>query len=453
MIVTCASCRTRFRVAEEKVGPKGARIRCGRCQSVFVVRPPETRGTEPAAPAQKAPPQAWAETPAPPRPKAVPFVPALEVSEDDPFAPKRRPPPPPDPFAPAAAPLRGLPAHPFDAPKSPTPEPALDTSGAKSLWDPFDVEDRPPPAPGGTTVEPALREKLPPVEGLGGAAGTSSFGLSLEEMAPPPRTSLSDLLGPAGGPTLGATLPIKAAPPPPLPRPVPESGAERAPPAESSTALVEVPRSALEVPSAAGLPAPASGETPAPAPVPAAPAAEAAPPPPRARATTALANALSLALLLALAALLSLAWRGSLGPKVRALVGHPGAAPVVEATHLRAGPYETADGSSVLLVRGEVVAHRSLGSKVEVRVELLERGQVAASATALAGAEPTAEEVHGASTPEALAALRRALDARAAQGLSAGKSLPFAVVFPQPWPAPRRLELQVVAEPVPSAAP
>jgi predicted Zn finger-like uncharacterized protein len=52
MIVTCPSCRTRFRLATEKVGPDGARIRCSRCGAVFAARaapPPLPRRTQPAA--------------------------------------------------------------------------------------------------------------------------------------------------------------------------------------------------------------------------------------------------------------------------------------------------------------------------------------------------------------------------------------------------------------------
>ena len=43
MIVACSACNTRFRVADEKVGPRGARIKCSRCGQTFAVAPPPLR--------------------------------------------------------------------------------------------------------------------------------------------------------------------------------------------------------------------------------------------------------------------------------------------------------------------------------------------------------------------------------------------------------------------------
>jgi len=40
MIVTCASCLTKFNLDESKIPDKGARVRCSRCQHVFYVAPP-----------------------------------------------------------------------------------------------------------------------------------------------------------------------------------------------------------------------------------------------------------------------------------------------------------------------------------------------------------------------------------------------------------------------------
>ncbi|MEI7704164.1 MAG: zinc-ribbon domain-containing protein [Deltaproteobacteria bacterium] len=39
MIVACSACATRFRVPDEKVGPRGARVRCTRCGETFSVAP------------------------------------------------------------------------------------------------------------------------------------------------------------------------------------------------------------------------------------------------------------------------------------------------------------------------------------------------------------------------------------------------------------------------------
>jgi predicted Zn finger-like uncharacterized protein len=42
MIVTCASCLTKFNLDESKIPGKGAKVRCSRCKHVFFVAPPVT---------------------------------------------------------------------------------------------------------------------------------------------------------------------------------------------------------------------------------------------------------------------------------------------------------------------------------------------------------------------------------------------------------------------------
>ena len=64
MIATCTGCQTRYRVAPEKLGKRGARIRCQKCSEVFHVPPPEAE------------PEAVAE--------AVAFVATAVVAESDP---------------------------------------------------------------------------------------------------------------------------------------------------------------------------------------------------------------------------------------------------------------------------------------------------------------------------------------------------------------------------------
>ncbi len=44
MIITCASCLTRFKLDDSRVSPEGVKVRCSRCKHVFyVVPPPETK--------------------------------------------------------------------------------------------------------------------------------------------------------------------------------------------------------------------------------------------------------------------------------------------------------------------------------------------------------------------------------------------------------------------------
>lgn len=40
MIVECAQCRTKFRLDEARIGPRGAKVRCSKCSTAFVVKRP-----------------------------------------------------------------------------------------------------------------------------------------------------------------------------------------------------------------------------------------------------------------------------------------------------------------------------------------------------------------------------------------------------------------------------
>ena len=54
MIAACPQCQTRFRLAREKLGPQGARVRCSRCQTIFHVQPPDDASA--STPAESPPP-------------------------------------------------------------------------------------------------------------------------------------------------------------------------------------------------------------------------------------------------------------------------------------------------------------------------------------------------------------------------------------------------------------
>lgn len=41
MIVQCEQCDTKFQIADDKIGPDGAWLRCGKCQHVFHLEPPK----------------------------------------------------------------------------------------------------------------------------------------------------------------------------------------------------------------------------------------------------------------------------------------------------------------------------------------------------------------------------------------------------------------------------
>lgn len=59
MVIQCDKCQTKFRLDDSKVTDKGIKVRCTKCQNVFVVAPPEpqtqpeTASAPPAAPAGK----------------------------------------------------------------------------------------------------------------------------------------------------------------------------------------------------------------------------------------------------------------------------------------------------------------------------------------------------------------------------------------------------------------
>ena len=54
MIARCPKCESRYRVAPEKVGPQGARLRCTKCQHVFRVEPSQTGDAASAKPSTDA---------------------------------------------------------------------------------------------------------------------------------------------------------------------------------------------------------------------------------------------------------------------------------------------------------------------------------------------------------------------------------------------------------------
>lgn len=54
MIARCPQCQSRYRVAPEKVGPQGARLRCTKCQNVFRVEPSQTGDAASAKPSTDA---------------------------------------------------------------------------------------------------------------------------------------------------------------------------------------------------------------------------------------------------------------------------------------------------------------------------------------------------------------------------------------------------------------
>jgi len=240
MIVICTQCQAKFRVAEEKIGPRGAKVRCSKCQNVFVIHrelgsmplgtpPPAAalsaaRPAAPQAAAWPAPP-VRAPAPRPPpsaldvdlEPRAVPPAAADPfAAPPDPFAPREVESPfaAADPFAPApssddpflaaALAARAAPAR-TERPPDPlsTPDPAAASAALLAqAADPFaaSVSPRPPALPvtdlsdllgasarAPSREAPALDDRLaPPEPPEPPPAGPSDLGIALEDRVTPP---------------------------------------------------------------------------------------------------------------------------------------------------------------------------------------------------------------------------------------------------------------------------
>src|SRR5688572_9009766 len=106
MVIQCPACQTRFRLADEKIGPHGVQVRCSKCAHTFPVKREEASAAAAAAPGgfQSPPVQAQDVTKSfPPRNAPTPAT-QLEPSQPgaaSPFAsPPATPAATPNPFAP-----------------------------------------------------------------------------------------------------------------------------------------------------------------------------------------------------------------------------------------------------------------------------------------------------------------------------------------------------------------
>jgi len=269
MIVVCTTCQARFKVADDKIGPRGAKVRCSKCQTVFVVH--RELGVLPPEPAPPAPPAAIPAAAPPSSPAqarsrgmeldlesepmggtrpsgllADPFARAPAGGAPDPFAAAPAPPPVADPFAAPSAPSAHDPfggADPFGASSAPVSPPA-DAASPFGAVDPFvatvashsngapnsavtDLSDLiGAPAPGGTPI-PAP----PPVEAPPEPSGILDSGFDFDPSA-------------GHAPELVAPTPVPFQPPPPAPEP--------------DLALAERTPASIPVPGAA--PMPGSGD-------------------------------------------------------------------------------------------------------------------------------------------------------------------------------------------------
>lgn len=94
MIITCAECQARFRLADEKLKPGGTKVRCSKCQHVFTVLPPAAAppeevvdygdfNMERVADEEAAPAPAPPSVEPPPEPVDVPEPPSVQTGQAD----------------------------------------------------------------------------------------------------------------------------------------------------------------------------------------------------------------------------------------------------------------------------------------------------------------------------------------------------------------------------------
>jgi predicted Zn finger-like uncharacterized protein len=439
MIVICTKCEAKFRVADERVGPRGANVRCSRCREVFFVQP--AAGAAPAAGAPAA-------APAVPGGLAVDLERGASPSLENPFAvdPVRapsgaRPPPLPPPLPTRVSPG---PADPFAAFAASAPSADPFAAGAPAPPDPF-AAGAPPAGPFAPARAPAAEiPEADPADLLAVAAGggdpdpasaslalegTTGNGLALEDRQTPhpvpaaPRGGGADAF-PAGG-GYGAD-----------PAAYDSGGFGE----DESPALASEPAVAgaepVAPPPATAPPEEARPPTRAPAP---APEPDARIPGARgSRLRAAVVNAIALAALLAAALAILVVWRTeghldatSLRPAaIVAGLRRAGAPGPFSPRDVRSGLYEREKGPPVLFVRGEVVSRAPAPvAGVKVAVEIVRDGRVIARGEALAGAVPTPEALHRAADAAALAAVAREAASRAPSRVAPGDAVPFLVAI------------------------
>lgn len=395
MIVQCQNCQAKFRIADDKVPPKGVKVRCTRCQTTFVVR----RDSD---------------TDAPFATESTREVRAGPVPDD---------------------------AHPVDF--------EADIPTNPGVWEPGVAATR---APAGSPQELATDATDPFAAPPASASGATVADFSVGAGAATVAGATDDPFSVAGAePDFRVTA--APAPDPPSPTDPANDGFDRSafamPAGESAggtgllgdlppaSAAVTQPRADLAaMPTAIGRLRPAEhvGEGPE---IDAERTTGRRPPRPRRSAVAAIVNALVL-LLASVAALLSVAVYANEGTLdlseitphrvLEAIAGRSGRAGLVP-VDVTNGLYDTRHGRPVFYVRGEV-QHRggAAAGPVRVRAELRTPDGLVRHAEARAGAAPTPEQIHGIAEADDLDALVRELS-RSAPPLEPGRALPFVMLF------------------------
>jgi len=435
VVVQCPSCQTRFRVADEKVSDRGVRVRCSSCKDVFSVK--KSGAAEPAS----------SETAGH----------TIDLSLDPPLPPARRSGTGPLAGSPAAKPPRAAPAV-GRASQPPAPakasrldvddlfgmaeltgEAAPKSAKAKSDID-FDaldlgLEDEP--------LAPAKPSTGPLASGRPVTAKTKTGPINQEPPPSRPKTA-----------PVGQAAKVKTGPLDADGKPKPRTGPVRD--AANASSGLELDESALKKGSdlqlsldpaertGAGRPAGAGGR-PDSKPI-TKPRTDKqsksgkqyksifqkpAEPPPSAKReliSSALTGLVGAALAVVVVLVAAVSDEGSAG-----WLGYTARSDVV-ATRVVSGLYDTASGKPVFYVRGRVENHgRKPHGPVRVVAELVAGGETEGKAEAIAGAEPSPEDVYALrNAADADRLQRNLLGADAERRLAPGASLPFFAVIADP---------------------
>jgi predicted Zn finger-like uncharacterized protein len=479
VVVQCPTCQSKFRIADEKVTDRGVRVRCTSCKNVFQVKKPGTAGADPgpgttmdlSALGASAVTKAGAGS----RPTTDPLRKGAGRPTTDPLR-KGAARPTTDPLRNVAArpttdPLRNFAARPTTDPlrkaaarpttdplrkaaARPTTDPLRNAAGGATqrengsgrrldVDDLFGMAELTGEAPLSSGLDPALPAPAKPPLGPSPDFGDLDFDLNeppatnAARPPPPPEAAAAE----AGGPSLDPVMP----PPPPVENPAEPMALADDPFGSTSPAA----SSAAELP-VLDLTAEGSAEPKADAPAQRTPhppttgPVEPATAPARALLSSALTGLLgaALAIVVVIAAALSdetaAGWLG-FGPAAQVI-----------ATGVVSGLYDTASGKPVFYVRGRVENRTSkVRGPVRVTAELVADGTSEAKAEAMAGAEPTPEDVWSVRSPADADRLSRTLQsARVARKLEPGASLPFFAVMAEPPADLLRHRLQIRVEAV-----
>ena len=510
MVVQCPNCQSKFRIADEKVTDRGVRVRCTACKNVFQVRkggemkPADSAVTGTTQEMQALDPAllgglagaakpALARSPAAPQASAPPPMGAPSTGA----MPRRVPPQggslPPLPKPPGLAPARPrgtLPRPPGLEPSAngPPPKPRLqadDLFGMAELTgetaampgSPLSSQQSLPPVPKPPPGKPPAR----PPPGRPPGAGTKPPPLPPKPAQPPRPPALSaddfdvDLGGDGAGsrPLAPPDPQRQPRPPPPPPEaarppaapPPPPSGVEdtlaEAPPPEPGPVKLGQFKTLLKDPfegvdlgggeqreGASELSADRLGEKAKPERKPAEPppASNSEPIPQTSARRELVSSALTglvgaaLALVVVLFAAISEGDGASFNP-----FAHRSE---IVATKVVSGLYDTASGKPVFFVRGRVENRgKKIRGPIRVVAELVAENGAEAKSEALAGTEPSPEDVYGLRSPAEVDKLNRLLTRNDAERrVPPGGSLPFFAVISDPPQDLQRHKLHVRLE-------